>query len=368
MFRFLLLLVSLPFLTASATPSGDPEVIAYTLTPEFDETGLVALAVSVRFRLDASGNATFGWRDGWSGERKLWQWSRDLRIEQATHQALGSGRWRINGQPGTVVTARYRIVSAHESDPTIGTSEQAHPVIRPDWFYVVGYTLFARPEGSDALPATFAWNGLPADFTFASDLEHLGSHGGEGTVADILESISIGGRDLRVFSPSGGDGVRVATIGEFAFEPHALDRMAREIIGSQRDFWDADRDRPFLVTAIPLIGLPGQMHYGGTGLGDAFALWIDQSAPLDRMQWLLAHEYLHSWIPGRLGKAPDNRAAHASSLWFSEGFTDYFARALLMRDSQILPTQFVEQWNDVLRAYTMSPARNLSGSDAAQNF
>lgn len=368
MFRSLLLLLWSPFLTASAAPPDGPEPIAYVLTPEFGKDGLVGLNVSVRFRVDASGNAVLGWRDSWGGERRLWQWSRDLRVEGATHEATGDGRWRIAAKPDSVVTARYRIISAHADDPTVGVSEQPHPVIRPDWFYGIGYTLFARPEGSDALPATFAWKGAPAGFAFASDLEHLGRQGAQGTVADVLESVSIGGHDLRLFPSSGDDGVRVATIGRYAFEPQALDALARDIIGSQRDFWDADRGSPFLVTAIPLISRPGQMSYGGTGLGDAFALWIDQGASLDRMRWLLAHEYLHGWIPGRLGKAAANRDEHASQLWFSEGFTDYYARALLVRDGQIPPAEFVGQWNDVLRAYTMSPARNLSGGEAARDF
>jgi len=368
MLRTLLLLLCSPFLVASATPPKDPEPIAYVLTPEFGKDGLIALNVSVRFRVDASGSAMLGWRDSWGGERRLWQWSRDLRVEGATHEATGDGRWRIAAKPDSVVTARYRIISAHDDDPTVGVSEQPHPVIRPGWFYGIGYALFARPEGSEALPATFAWKGAPAGFAFASDLEHPGRPAGKATVADILESVSIGGHDLRLFPSSDDDGIRVATIGRFAFEPQALDKLARSIIGSQRDFWDADRGSPFLVTAIPLVSRPNQMSYGGTGLGDAFALWIDQGASLDRMRWLLAHEYLHGWIPGRLGKAAADRDEHAAQLWFSEGLTDYYARALLVRDGQIPPDEFVDQWNDVLRAYAMSPARNLSGDEAAGDF
>ncbi len=69
MLRSLLLLLCSPFLTASATTPKDPEPIAYALTPEFDRDGLVALNVSVRFRVDAWGNAVLGWRDSWGGER-----------------------------------------------------------------------------------------------------------------------------------------------------------------------------------------------------------------------------------------------------------------------------------------------------------
>ena len=110
-----------------------------------------------------------------------------------------------------------------------------------------------------------------------------------GTVGDALESIVIGGHDLRTFPARDGSGVRVATIGSYAFTPEQLDGLARRVVAVERDFWRSDRGAPFLVTAAPIVGNPTMMSLGGTGRGDAFALWVDQRAPLDRMKWLTGH-------------------------------------------------------------------------------
>ncbi len=367
--RFLLSILSLPLLGATA-PSPAP--VRYVLAPELSDGAISALKVEVRFRADPSGSTDFGWDDGWAGERKLWQWARDFRVAGATAvEKYGDGHWRIKAPPGTELTATYRIVSAYDHDPTVENTDQPKPVIRPLWFYAAGNALFGRPDHREEVSATFDWLG-PQGVGFASDLEHLAGRvrkaSRPGTVSDVLESIVIGGRDLRIFPDRNGSGVRVATIGSYAFSPAQLDDLARRVIGIERDFWKADRRAPFLVTAAPIVGSPTAMGFGGTGRGDGFALWIDQRAPLDRMKWLLAHEYFHTWNPGQLGTAPDDRSARPASYWFSEGFTDYYARALLVRAGLITPVEFAAQWNEMLSAYAASPARKMTGAQAAAAF
>ena len=65
---------------------------------------------------------------------------------------------------------------------------------------------------------------------------------------------------------------------------------------------------------------------------------------------------------------PDDRASRPAHYWFSEGFTDYYARALMVRAGVISTTEFVAQWNEMLAAYAGSPARTMSGKQAAAAF
>lgn len=349
-----------------------PEPVRYTLAPETTGDAVTALRVEIRFRADPSGTTDLGWGDGWGDERKLWQWARDVKITgAAVVEKNGDGHWRVRAAPGAPLIATYRIVSAYDHDPTVEDSDQPRPVVRPRWFYAVGNALFAYPTKQEDAPATFDWSG-PADIKFASDLEHLAGRSRKpsrpGTVSDVLESIVIGGRDLHTFPVREGSGVRVATVGHYSFTPEQLDVLARRVIGVERAFWHADRTAPFLVTAAPLVGDPTTMSFGGTGRGDAFALWIDQRAPLDRMKWLLAHEYFHTWNPGRLGAVPNDRASRPAQYWFSEGFTDYYARALMVRAGVISPAEFAAQWNEMLAAYAGSPVRAMPGAQAATAF
>ncbi|MGL1562936.1 hypothetical protein ACSTHQ_00210, partial [Vibrio parahaemolyticus] len=64
----------------------------------------------------------------------------------------------------------------------------------------------------------------------------------------------------------------------------------------------------------------------------------------------------HTWNPWRLGRmagAPAERADY----WFSEGFTDFYARRLLLRSGVFSLEEFAADWNDALRAYANNPAR-----------
>ena len=100
--RILLLgLVFLSLTFASISRASAMEPVHYTLSPELVGSDLAALRVQVRFRADPSGTTDFRWGDGWNGEPRLWQWTRDLKVAGATAiEKSGDGRWRITAPPG----------------------------------------------------------------------------------------------------------------------------------------------------------------------------------------------------------------------------------------------------------------------------
>ena len=165
--------VALPFLLAigAANPASDPTV-AYELAPEMQGDAITALDVTIRLRADQSGTTTVDWINSWAGENKLGQWARDLSVDGGTSitPAPNGGRI-IRSAPGAPLTMHYRIFSAYAADPTVKDSEQARPVVRPDYFYAVGESLYARPRGRDDALASFVWSG-PKEIGFASDTQH----------------------------------------------------------------------------------------------------------------------------------------------------------------------------------------------------
>ncbi len=363
------LLPALFLLIGAASPPPRPS-IQYTLAPEMKDGAITALTVTVAFRADKSGTTKFDWIDSWAGEEHLGQWSRDMTITGArvTGTAPNGGRI-LRSAPGAEITARYRIVSAYAADPGIENSEQANPVVRPTWFYSVGEALFAVPANRDDDPASFTWARTPG-IGFASDLEHTTGGDGRGVrrVSDVLESIVIGGRDLKVSTAmAGGAAVRVASIGSYAFDIAAFDALAQKVVATERRFWGDKRNGPFLIALSPIESRPGALSIGGTGRSDAFALWVDRSAPLWRLSWLLAHEYFHTWNSRQLGSMADGDAEPAS-YWISEGFTDFYARRLMLRAGLMTPQQFADNWNDMLAAYAQSRFRTTSNAEAASQF
>jgi predicted metalloprotease with PDZ domain len=361
-------LAALPFLLAPAANAAPNPAVTYALAPEMQGNAIVALDVTIRLNADRSGTTTLDWVDSWAGEHRLGQWARDIRIEGAASSAPAPNGGRIvHSAPGAPLVMRYRILSAYAADPSVNDSEEARPVIRPGWFYAVGEVLYARPVERDEAPARFAWHG-PREIGFASDTEHARGLGNRARrVSDILESIAIGGRDLSVASFSlNGSPVRVAHVGRFGFDIHAFETLARQVIATERGFWHETRPGPFLVTAVPLAPVPGRLSYGGTGRSDAFATWIDRDAELPSLAWLLAHEYFHSWNARQLGRFPEG--AEAEAYWLSEGFTDFYARRLMLRAGLWTPEKFVADWNEMLRAYAASPLRATGNAEASTRF
>jgi predicted metalloprotease with PDZ domain len=354
---------------AAAAPA-DP--VAYRLSPVFDAKGLAALQVEIHFREDASGVTRLAWEKDWAGDAELWTHARDVKIEGGEAAPDGPGAWIIHAPPGAPIAVSYQVVSAYDHDPTDADSQQSKPVIRPTWFYVVGEALFARPKGRDDAPATFEWRGAPEGFGFASDLEHMAGPGRKatrpGTVDDIVESIVVGGRDLRVVERRiGGRPLRVAMIGRFGFGERAFADQVADIVKAERGFW-GEGGLPFLVTLAPTTGAPGELSYGGTGRTDAFALWVDATnTPLSDLRWLLAHEYFHAWNPHAIGGMIEG-PQESSEYWFSEGFTDYYAWKIMLASGQFTPADFAGRWNEMLRAYAASPVRAAPNSLVVSDF
>ncbi|MEO7409924.1 MAG: hypothetical protein ABIU10_01195 [Sphingomicrobium sp.] len=366
--RWFVLAVLPALLAIGAASPSQKSAVAYELAPEIQGDAIAALNVTIRLRADKSGLTTVDWIDAWAGERKLGQWAKDIRVEgSASLSHAPNGGRIIRSAPGAPLVMRYKIVSAYAADPTVNDSEQARPVIRPGWFYSVGEVLYARPAGRDEAPASFIWKG-PNGVGFASDTEHSrGLANRPRTVGDILESITIGGRDLSVTSVNlNGAPLRIAHIGRFGFDTRAFEETARKVVAVERQFWRDMKPGPFVITAIPLVSDPGLISFGGTGRSDAFATWIDQSADLPSLTWLLAHEYFHSWNVRQLGRFPNKTESEA--YWMSEGFTDFYARRLMLRAGLWTTERFVGDWNEMLRAYAASSFRETGNVEAAVKF
>ena len=356
---------------ARAAPVADARV-AFVLSPEFGPEGLSALKVEVRFAGDASGQTRFAWLKSWAGDEQLYSRARDLKVIGGEARPDGPGAWIIRAAPRAPIVVSYRVLSAYDHDPIVGDSAQSKPVIRPLWFFATGEGLFARPEGRDKAPASFAWTGAPRGFVFASDLEHLGALGGKaaraGVVDDVLESISIGGRDVNLTQRRiDGAAVRVATVGRYSFDAKTFTDQVFEVLAAERAFW-GEPAKPFLVAMSPIAAVPHKYSLSGAGRGDGFALWVDDTnAKLADLRWLLAHEYFHTWNPGLLG-GTGAEEVEASEYWFSEGFTDYYAQKLMWTSHQFSAGEFAAKWNEVLRAYAASPVRAAPNSRIAAEF
>lgn len=348
------------FLTAAKPPAQKP--IAYKMTPVLQPDGSRALDVEMRFRGDSDGETDLFLPSVWAGSSELWRYATKLRIGGAKSFAGSYDHPVIRHRPGARLKIRYRIVSAYTEDPGFDY-EKARPMVRPDWFFVHGETVFAR-SGGDARPARFKWGRLPKGWTVASDLDHL--NGKPTTLANLINTVVIGGAHLQVVRRDlRGAPLRVAVLGDWNFTPDQLADTVAPIIAAEDAFW-GDASTPFLVAMAPLGELPSGLSYTGTGRADAFSIASTSAFELRQAVRFLAHEYMHSWVPIALGSMPEEEEAR--DYWFSEGFNDYLAAKVLLRARLWSLAEWAADKNETLLRYGTSPAKTIKAADIAARF
>lgn len=343
--------------------------VEYRLAPIVEDGRLSALAVTLRFHGAASGVTPLQLPEGYGGGREGWRNVRDLRIEGATSvETPEPGQRIVHAPPGAGLAVTYRVVPTYDHDPLIGEASLYRPTIRPTWFHAVGSSLFVRPyaEAEEAAVAVrFDWTDTPG-IKFASDLESLDGRSRRGsrrgTLRDIRTCVVIGGGDLRIATAGAA---RFAVIGDFDVRPQDVATLAERILQAETAFW-GDRPTPFLVTMSPLIA-PSKLSktVNGTGRSGGFSTQVTRNVTLEDLAVLFAHENFHTWNATQLGGQGDDGSP---GFWFSEGFTDFYHRALLLRSGVISPQAFADLWNDMLIAYATSPARTLPNAKAAAAF
>ncbi|HYD37101.1 MAG TPA: hypothetical protein VEA60_05775 [Allosphingosinicella sp.] len=349
------------FLAAAKPPPEKP--ISYKMTPVLQPDGSRALDVELRLRGDPDGETDLFLPSVWAGSSELWRHATRLRIKGASSVGGSFDRPLVRHRPGARLRVSYRIVSAYREDPGFAY-EKARPMIRPDWFFVHGETVFASPGGDPARPARFRWGRLPKGWTVASDLDHLG--GKPTTLANLINVVAIGGADLKVVRRDlRGAPLRVALLGEWSFTADELADTVAPIVAAEDSFW-GDPGTPFLVAMAPLGELPAGLSYTGTGRADAFSIASTSAFELKQAVRFLAHEYMHGWVPIELGGMPEEDEAR--DYWFSEGFNDYLASKVLLRAGLWSLADWAADKNETLLRYGSSPARTIKGDEIQARF
>jgi len=342
-------------LTGAQAPA---QRVEYTLTPVLADGAMRAVQVDLRFRGQFDGETPLMLPDRWASQSELWRGVQQLQVVSGATMRDGdspSGRVLMHRR-GARIHVRYQLVQDFEGPPTAGNANPYRPIVQPTYFHLIGGAALAVPEVS-ADDAVRVRANLPRGWAYASDLEHRGLK-----IADLNSSIIVGG-DFRVLSVGG---VRVAIRGEWSFTDDALMHEAAEIIAGQRRFWN-DAPEPYLVTVLSLVApQQGWVSLGGTGLDDAFAFFATPSADAAGITRTLAHEAMHTWIPGRIGGMPQEN--EALNYWLSEGFTDFYTGRILVREGVWTPAQFAEDFNEVLAAYARSPERTAPNARIGTDF
>jgi predicted metalloprotease with PDZ domain len=255
----------------------------------------------------------------------------------------------LRHRAGVRIQATWRVIHNWPDAPAGLQNDPYRPVIQPDYFQVLGPAAMIVPQVGETTPARFGMRGFPRAWSLASDLERPGL-----TQKKLYYSVFVGG-DYRMLRGARDPNVRLAIRGAWTFRDEDLLRDVEKILEGQRRFW-GDPSTPYFVAVTPLPeDIPQHFNYGGSNLGDAYAFFATPNVELKMLTHSLAHESLHAWIPFELGFISE--VDEAASYWFSEGFTDFFAPRILVRDRIWGAREFAGDLNAMLRAYAASPER-----------
>ena len=368
------------WLLAAACPVAAAELplVSYEITllrePE--------LEVRVRMSLasDSGGTTTLEVDDHWGGVR---EGGRDIeRIGAAggRGEALEFERPEpheivVHHDPGERIVVSYSFLgNDHQSqnDP----SQFRRPVLNEGLFHTVGHLAWFRPAHiglRDSCRVRFEWRGFEEAGWRVVTSWGTGDRALVTTLEDISGSLYVAGdfalmtRDIR------GYPLTVTVAGSlWGFEPEEFATVCASVVELERAFFD-DFEREFYWISLVPAGTPSEqgLSIGGTGLVNCFSMGVTPNAGLGldepgggELLRILAHEMFHEWNGLVILREEPEELVY----WFSEGFTDFYARRLLYRGGWMSIDDYAASASKTLERYTVSPVRNAPNTRILDDY
>ena len=355
------------FLVPVSPPADAQGPLSYTVEA-IPRGGVLRLSVDLSFPGDATGRTRLYLPSHFSGQQEFYKNVQGLAaVSPGTTLADTDAPdvKQVTFTPGQPVRLHYEVVPDAESRSG-QSGAYFRPALQTDYFHFIGTTVWAYPaQYGGPLAVTLHWK-LPAGWAFCDSLgAGQPDQQFSGTLERFLETVYVGGDFRLLTTQAGGRPVTVALRGRWKFSDSEFAALVARIIAEERDFW-RDHDFPYyLVTLIPTeqSGHAADEDGGGVELTHTVALFQPRNRPLDLgLKFVLAHELFHEW------NADQMRAGDTPLLWFSEGFTDYYARLLLLRAGLVTLDDYARDTNALLREYAESPCRNRKGGEATDGF
>lgn len=266
--------------------------------------------------------------DGSADDRR----SRRIEVEDraAGHYVATVGR---DGQ----VRFRYNVVLEHDPGPGKGIGWDETPHRFMDGVLWTGRALFVTPDDAAFELRFEAAEGerVSTSLTPAGDDSNTGR---AARTADLRETyLGVGRHAVREFEISGAD-VTLAVDGAAAESIDFIEETVTRFMTAASELVDGSPPARCQV----IITATSEEGGGSTYHRDAHYLvkGPPQRGGDPSWQRVLCHEMFHLWVPGLIGF--DSR-----EMWYSEGFTDYFAHRLMVDSGLLEPDHFqrlVEGW------------------------
>jgi len=327
-----------------------------------------AYRVGVTFTGDPDGTTDILLPNEWGGQQELFKAIRNISVSKGSTLSDTDKPFikTVTHQPRRSVTITYEI--AQDFQGSLRNAVRYRPVTDTNYVHWIGNTVWVLPDldEQDEIDVSIEWKRFPKAWAIANSFATAKrKQKFRAKLSELGSAIFVAGDFRLATTKAKGNDVNVAIRGQWQFKDAELAEMIRRVIETERDFFADHSQKYYLVTLVQTDEGANAFSFGGTGLTDSFALFATPNATVDRIRGLLAHEYAHNWIPGRLGRMPDPEQA---LYWFSEGFTEFYTYKLLFRGGLITPAEFASTYNELIREYYMLPVRTASNDRIVKNF
>ncbi len=241
------------------------------------------------------------------------------------------GQVRVMHEKGTKVACSYII----DNQAALHTSK---PNVMPDYFHVLGYDLFAFPDGYKQQTVRIEWHNLPRGWvifnSFGQDQQVQQVSVATG---DWRESVWAAGKAQIKETSTKNNRFRSYFLGGTSQYAELLDSLVLHCLLDERRYWEETEQFSGLISVF----LPNEVKASsaaeltGMGVKNAFSVFLNlqKPLPLARLRHMLYHETMHYWIGQRITMLPT--VTMPDERWFMEGFTEYFSYLVEVKNGHL---------------------------------
>jgi predicted metalloprotease with PDZ domain len=336
--------------------------IYYTITPLFGNK-VPAIKVTAEIRGEIRSQLSVDLPSRWASGEYVEQ-LKEVKVDNFSYRIISNNEL-CSQLIITIPKFTDRVIISYEVHQKNGDPAEVHEaIIRTDLVHSVGYGIFAIPsdaEETDKISFNIEWKEMPNKWKTISSYGTAKLLNFTAKAQELLHAIYAAG-NLRIYQIADSKNpVFLSLYRSFDVKDNSIVASLQEIVKTQRSFFN---DHNFPYYAISLIEGNDPNSMGGTRLYDSFAAYLPKGMNHTDYYILFAHEHLHNWIGGKIS----NNERSSLDYWWSEGFTDYYARVLALRSGGISLEEFIDECNQILRNYYLSPVINQPNSKIKNSF
>jgi len=336
------------------------------------------ILVTVACPGDGSGATTFAFSERFGNVEPVVGGVRDVRVLRPRGAPppvakIEDRAWTARHRPGEPVAAVYALTVDRSAVGAAVVGDQ-RPLADDGFFHAVGGVVCAYPAhlaGPGRFRFAVRWRG------FAEAGWRTWSSFGDGpdvrtetSLDEMRRGLFVAGKMRVVERPSGDGDVVVLLRGDGLPMPDGeIADFAARIRREACAFFE-DRDAGRFLLALVEAGTSEPLRHRLAGMALTEGLSLVYSRPQDHLEefrrslrHVIVHELIHVWNGGTL--AAEN-GAEDELLWFTEGFTDFYARRLLVRAGYVRPRRAVDEINRTVQDYAANRWSRRRLADAAE--